>query len=101
MMGDLFATQVWSHIATNVLHSKRPPLELSFFGEKAVGHYLTEKVFRKGNLLNWMELTKHATGEPLTAKAFAAMFVVGAEKSSDNSHKEKDNEPAQKKAKKH
>ena len=36
---------------------------------------MREKIFGPGNLHAWNELTKLATGEPLTAKYFARQFV--------------------------
>ena len=35
---------------------------------------MKKKVFAPGRSLSWDELTKHATGAPLNAKAFAADF---------------------------
>ena len=34
---------------------------------RAVGEFMRKRVFEPGRTLNWNELTKHATGEPLTA----------------------------------
>ena len=41
---------------------------------KAVGDFMKKKVFEPGRTLSWNELTKHATGEELNPKAFAADF---------------------------
>jgi hypothetical protein len=43
-------------------------------GNKEVGAILHKHVFGPGRTLRWNELMKHATGEPLKAKAFAADF---------------------------
>ena len=42
---------------------------------KEVGEYMKSRVFAPGATLSWNELTKHATGEDLNAKAFAAEFA--------------------------
>ena len=39
------------------------------------GEYLRGAVFGPGNLYPWNELTRRATGEPLTAKYFAASLA--------------------------
>ena len=35
---------------------------------------MRERVFAPGRSLSWNDLTKHATGEPLSAQAFAEEF---------------------------
>ncbi len=80
MLGELFAAQVRAYIHREVLkvevrlegHRDGPP---SYFGKPEVGRYLRERVFGPGNRWSWNELTRHATGEPLTPKYFAAEFV--------------------------
>jgi peptidyl-dipeptidase A len=37
---------------------------------------MTEKVFAPGRSLSWNELTRHATGEPLSPQAFAEEFAA-------------------------
>jgi len=74
MMGDLFSAQVHYYIANNILGIDDPH-KTCFFGNQKAGQYLKEKVFAPGNLYHWNELTKRATGEPLTAKYFARLYV--------------------------
>ncbi len=74
LMGDLFAAQVRHHVATKVL-GLGSAVETSFQGQPKAGTYFKEQVFGPGNLYPWHELTKRATGEPLTAKYFAEQFV--------------------------
>lgn len=74
MMGDLFACQIHAHVARNVLKIDEPS-KTAFVGSKAAGDWLREKIFAPGNLYPWNELTRHATGEPLTAKYFARQYV--------------------------
>ncbi len=73
MMGQLFACQVHETIAKNILKSKDVP-NAFYTDNKDVGRYMIEKVFTPGATLSWNELTKHATGADLNAKAFAAEF---------------------------
>jgi peptidyl-dipeptidase A len=74
MMGDLFASQVQHCIAANVLNVS-DPTKTSFYGHKEAGDYLRKQIFGPGNLYSWNDLTKRATGEPLTAKYFAQQYV--------------------------
>jgi peptidyl-dipeptidase A len=73
MMGQLFACQVHATIARDVLGAS--DIANAFYtDDKKVGEYMKAKVFAPGATLPWNELTKHATGEELNAKAFAAEF---------------------------
>jgi peptidyl-dipeptidase A len=74
MLGQLFACQVHRAIAREVLHAENWPS--AFYVENsAVGRFMQEKVFAPGRSLSWNELTRHATGEPLSAQAFAEEFA--------------------------
>lgn len=74
LMGDLFAAQVHAHIARDVL-GVSDPKKTSFVGSLKAGLFLRDKIFGPGNAYSWNELTRHATGEYLTAKYFAEKFV--------------------------
>lgn len=74
LMGDLFAAQVHAHIARDELGIDDPS-KTSFVGSLKAGLYLRDRIFGPGNIYSWNELTRHATGEPLTAKYFAEKFV--------------------------
>jgi len=74
MMGDLFGTQLHAYIARHVLGID-DPAKTSFYGEKKAGDSLKEFVYGPGNLYSWNDLTKRATGEPLSPKAFADRYV--------------------------
>jgi peptidyl-dipeptidase A len=78
MLGQLFACQVHRTIAREVLHSNDAP-SAYYTKDPAVGKFMRERVFAPGRSLPWYELTKHATGEPLGAEAFAAEFGGGTE----------------------
>jgi peptidyl-dipeptidase A len=73
MMGELFASQVHHAIARDVYRNVDPNTVV-YAGNKAVGEFMKKRVFEPGRTLSWNELTKHATGAPLTAQAFAADF---------------------------
>jgi peptidyl-dipeptidase A len=73
MMGELFASQVHHAIARDVYHGADPSTVI-YVGNKAVGDFMKQRVFEPGKTLSWNDLTKHATGEVLNAKAFAADF---------------------------
>lgn len=74
VMGDLFACQVHHYIAKEVLGGA-DAAKSCYFGRKEAGEYLQKHIFGPGNLYSWNELTRRATGEPLTAKYFAKQFV--------------------------
>ena len=71
LMGQLFADQVLHAIARDALNGV-DPAKASFVGNKGVGDFLKSRIFAQGRSLDWNGLTKHATGEALNAKAFAA-----------------------------
>jgi peptidyl-dipeptidase A len=73
MMGELFASQVHHAIARELYRGTEPD-QVIYVGNKEVGAFMKKRVFEPGRTLSWNELTKHATGEPLTPKAFAADF---------------------------
>jgi peptidyl-dipeptidase A len=71
MMGQLFASQVHRAIARDALHGADPAAAV-YVGKPAVGQFMRERVFEPGCKLDWQALTRHATGEELNSKAFAA-----------------------------
>jgi peptidyl-dipeptidase A len=73
MMGQLFASQLHRAIARDVFKGADPD-KVVYAGNKEVGEFMKKRVFAPGRTLSWDELTKHATGENLNAKAFAADF---------------------------
>lgn len=72
-MGQLFASQV-HHALVKELYPGSKPNAVIYIGNKDVGSFMKKAVFDKGRLLSWDELTKHATGSYLNAKAFAEDF---------------------------
>ena len=73
MMGQLFACQVHRTIAREVLKAE-DVANAYYTKDPRVGKFMRERVFGPGKKLPWNELTRHATGEFLNAKAFAAEF---------------------------
>ena len=73
MMGQLFASQVHHAIARD-LYDNADPGAVLYIGDKKVGDFMKKRVFEPGKTLSWKDLAKHATGEPLSPKAFARDF---------------------------
>jgi peptidyl-dipeptidase A len=73
LMGELFASQLYSYICINVLKSGNT--EQSFTGKTEAGKYLLDNVFKPGARYKWTEMIERATGEKLTAKYYAKQFV--------------------------
>lgn len=71
MMGQLFASQV-HHALSKELGT--PPSQAIYIGDKRVGDFMKKKVFEPGRTYDWKGLTKFATGEDLSPKAFALDF---------------------------
>lgn len=72
MMGQLFASQVHHALAKDVYNAG--PKGALYIGEKKVGEFMKKKVFEPGRTKDWKGLTKFATGEELSPKAFAKDF---------------------------
>ena len=73
MMGQLFACQVHRTISRDVLKDDHPARAF-YTDNKDVGEFMRKRVFAPGRSLSWNDLTKHATGEALNPRAFAAEF---------------------------
>jgi peptidyl-dipeptidase A len=73
MMGELFASQVHHAICRDV-YKGADPESVVYVGNKEVGAFMRAKVFDPGRTLQWNELTRFATGAPLSAEAFAKDF---------------------------
>ena len=73
MMGELFACQLHAAIVRE-LEISSDPATAFYTSNLAVGQFMNSKVFAPGLTLPWNELTRHATGELLNAKAFATEF---------------------------
>ena len=70
MLGEMFASQVHHALVRAVLPGVKPGGAI-YVGNKAAGQFMKQRVFEPGLTLKWDDLTRHATGEPLSPKAFA------------------------------
>ena len=70
MLGEMFASQVHHALVRTVLPGTKPDGAI-YVGNKAAGQFMKRQVFAPGLTLKWDDLTRHATGEPLSPKAFA------------------------------
>lgn len=70
-LGELFAAQLRHKLAALTNQQGLSP-SFDFAGYQDFGRFLTEKLFRPGMRYRWPDFVTQATGEPLTAKHFAA-----------------------------
>lgn len=73
MMGQLFASQLHHAIAQKV-YKGAAPATVVYVGNRAVGDFMRRYVFEPGRTMTWNELTRYATGAPLSPEAFAKDF---------------------------
>lgn len=71
MLGKLFAAQVHEAIAKQM---GQDPGAAVYVGDGRVGKFLIDQVFGPGARYSWNELTRRATGSPLSPDAFARRF---------------------------
>ncbi len=69
-LGQLFASQLHEAIARQAL--KTEPANALYNNRPEVGEFLKARVFAPANTMRWDAFVKYATGEALSAKAFAA-----------------------------
>jgi peptidyl-dipeptidase A len=70
MLGEMFASQVHHALVRAVLPGVKPAGAI-YVGNKAAGKFMKQRVFQPGLSLNWNDLTRYATGQPLGPQAFA------------------------------
>ncbi|MCE5301878.1 MAG: M2 family metallopeptidase [Planctomycetaceae bacterium] len=70
LLGEMFASQVHHALVREVLPGVSPN-GASYVGNPKAGEFLKRKVFEPGRTLRWDELTRQATGQPLSPKALA------------------------------
>jgi peptidyl-dipeptidase A len=71
MLGELLAAQLRATLARIADHDG-PTTTLNFVDRQDFGEHLKETVFAPGRRQAWPEFVRQATGEPLTARHFAA-----------------------------
>lgn len=74
LLGELLASQLTYYISHNIIGSDEVNMQ-SFYGNKKVGEFLVEKIFKPGSKWQWNKMIENATGEKLTAKYYAMQFV--------------------------
>lgn len=74
LLGELLASQLNAYIVKNILKTENYQTP-NYVGNKEIGKYLIEKVFKPGRIYYWNDMIEKATGEKLTAKYYAAQFV--------------------------
>ncbi len=73
MLGELIASQLHHYIESNILVSEGNPDGI--YGNRAVGGYFIDVVFKPGDTVPWTEHIELVTGEPLTPRHFVEQFV--------------------------
>ncbi|HSG28362.1 MAG TPA: hypothetical protein VLA34_07760, partial [Candidatus Krumholzibacterium sp.] len=71
MLGELIASQFLHHLGETTSTGK----DLEIYGNRAVGDYFRDTVYKPGSTWVWTEHIERVTGEPLTARYFAEQFV--------------------------
>ena len=71
MLGELFAAQL-RHVLAQRAGQPGKAAEPRFDGQREVGDFLRQQVFRPGAAQPWPEFVRTATGEPLSPRYFAA-----------------------------
>ncbi len=74
MLGELFACQLHAHMAARIV-GVDDPATTCFYGRPEAGAFLRQQVFEPGNRYRWDELTRRVSAGPLTAAAFARMYL--------------------------
>jgi peptidyl-dipeptidase A len=74
LLGELMASQVHDYIARHIVQ-QTDVWRVTYIGRRDVGDYLRSRIFAPGAVYGWNDLIKHATGETLSPRAFAAQFV--------------------------
>ena len=72
MLGEMIASQVHFRMAGDVPGMNG---EESLHGNLSIGRFFREKVYGPGNTVPWTAHIEKVTGEPLTARHFAAQFL--------------------------
>lgn len=74
LLGELLASQLNYYITSEIIKSD-DFMNQSFYGNKEVGRYLTNKVFEPGARYKWNDMIERATGRKLSAEYYAKQFL--------------------------
>lgn len=72
MLGELIASQFHHYVTASILQHGD---DIGLYGNRAVGDYFRETVYKPGNIVSWDKHVEMVTGEPLTARHFVKQFV--------------------------
>lgn len=73
-LGELLASQIHYYIVDNITKTGDYKNEC-YTGNKEIGKWMNENIFKSGMKLEWNEMIEKATGERLSAKYYAKQFV--------------------------
>lgn len=73
-LGELLASQFTFYIAKNILKSEDIK-NLKLSGNREIGKYFIDKVYKPGAKYKWNDMIEKSTGEKLTPKYYAKQFV--------------------------
>ena len=74
MLGELLASQLHHHLVHEILKLESDK-NVSYVGQKVVGDFVSEKIYKVGAVYHWNRMIERATGEPLTPKYFVSEFI--------------------------
>ncbi|RPH95204.1 MAG: peptidase M3 [Calditrichaeota bacterium] len=74
LLGELFASQLYEYYRDNVLKAASDE-QVAWVEQIKLGDFMRKRVFTLGAKYPWQEMIKKATGEYLSAAAFARQFV--------------------------
>jgi peptidyl-dipeptidase A len=74
LLGELLASQL-NHYITKEIVNSADYMNQSFYGNKKVGNFLVDKVFKPGSRYTWNDMIERATGQKLTAQYYAEQFL--------------------------
>jgi peptidyl-dipeptidase A len=74
MLGELLASQLHHYLVHNILKLESDE-NVGYVGERAVGDFISEKIYKVSAVYPWNRMIERATGEPLTPKYFVAEFI--------------------------
>ncbi len=74
MLGELLASQMHHYLVHKILKLDSDE-NVSYVGQKKVGDFMSEKIYKVSAVYHWNRMIERATGEPLTPKYFVAEFI--------------------------
>ncbi len=71
MLGELIASQFYNYLKQELSRNG----EFSIYGNKMVGEFFINKIFKPGNRVPWERFVEQVTGEPLNPNYFVNQFA--------------------------